>query len=83
MWVYPTVPDKLVMVIAMIFGAHLLPYAWLYQSRIYAIMSIVIPFVALYVGMNYEVYVLSGMMIIFEILFSTILTIEVKNLIRK
>lgn len=46
-------------------------------------MSIVIPFVALYVGMNYEVYVLSGMMIIFEILFSTILTIEVKNLIRK
>lgn len=29
MWVYPTVPDKLVMVIAMIFGAHLLPYAWL------------------------------------------------------
>ncbi len=80
MWVYPTVPDKLVMIIAMIFGAHLLPYAWLYQSRIYAIMSILIPFVALYVGLNYEVYILSGLMIICEILFSFILFIEVKNL---
>ena len=52
----------------------------LYQSRIYAIMSILIPFVALYVGLNYEVYILSGLMIICEILFSFILFIEVKNL---
>jgi len=80
MWVYPTVPDKLVMIIAMIFGAHLLPYAWLYQSRIYAIMSILIPFIALYVGMNFDVYVLTGLMIICEIIFSFILSIEVKNL---
>jgi len=80
MWVYPTVPDKMVMVIAMIFGAHLLPYAWLYQSRIYAVMSILIPFVALFVGMNFDVYVLSGLMIICEIIFSYILYIEVKNL---
>lgn len=80
MWVYPTVPDKMVMIIAMIFGAHLLPYAWLYQSRIYAIMSILIPFVALFVGMNFDVYVLSGLMIICEIIFSFILYIEVKNL---
>jgi hypothetical protein len=80
MWVYPTVPDKMVMIIAMIFGAHLLPYAWLYQSRIYAIMSIFIPFVALFVGMNFDVYVLSGLMIICEIIFSFILYIEVKNL---
>lgn len=80
MWVYPTVPDKMVMIIAMIFGAHLLPYAWLYQSRIYAIMSILIPFVALFAGMNFDVYVLSGLMIICEIIFSFILFIEVKNL---
>ncbi|MHB8097347.1 MAG: DUF7010 family protein, partial [Erysipelotrichaceae bacterium] len=62
------------------FGAHLLPYAWLYQSRIYSIMSILIPFVALFVGMNFDVYVLSGLMIICEIIFSSILFIEVKNL---
>lgn len=50
MWVYPTVPDKLVMVIAMIFGAHLLPYAWLYSSKIYAIMSVIVPIVSLIIG---------------------------------
>ena len=27
MWIYPTLPDKMVMVIAMVFGAHLLPYS--------------------------------------------------------
>ena len=32
MWIYPTVPEKMLMVIAMIFGAHLLPYGWLYRS---------------------------------------------------
>lgn len=83
MWVYPTVPNKMVMIIAMIFGAHLLPYAWLYQSRIYAIMSILIPFVALYVGINYEVYVLAGLMIICEIIFSFILYLEVQVILRK
>ena len=83
MWVYPTVPDKLVMVIAMIFGAHLLPYAWLYQSKIYAIMSILIPFIALYIGVNFDVYILSGTMILIEVVFSAILAIEVENLNKK
>ena len=40
MWVYPTVPDKLVMVIAMIFGAHLLPFGWLYKSKSYMVFSV-------------------------------------------
>ena len=29
MWVYPTVPEKMLMVLAIIFGAHLLPFGWL------------------------------------------------------
>lgn len=32
MWVFRAVPDKMVMVYAMVFGAHLLPYSWLYRS---------------------------------------------------
>ena len=40
MWIYPTMPDKMLMVIAMIFGAHLLPYSWLYNSEnIYGIVN--------------------------------------------
>ena len=34
-WVFPTEPEKMVMVIAMIFGAHLLPYGWFYKSKSY------------------------------------------------
>jgi len=26
MWIYPTVPNKMVMVLVIIFGAHLLPF---------------------------------------------------------
>lgn len=80
MWVYPTVPDKLVMVIAMIFGAHLLPYAWLYRSKIYAIMSIIVPISALIIGSLFEIYILGIVMIGFEMIFSLILSIEVKQL---
>lgn len=80
MWVYPTVPDKLVMVIAMIFGAHLLPYAWLYSSKIYAIMSVIVPIVSLIIGSMFEVYILAILMIVFEIIFSYILSLEVKKM---
>ncbi len=82
MWVYPTVPDKLVMVIAMIFGAHLLPYAWLYSSKLYAIMSIIVPIVALVVGNMFDVYILAIIMILFEGMFSVLLAFEVREMKR-
>ena len=80
MWVYAAVPDKMVMVIAMIFGAHLLPYAWLYSSRIYGIMSVLVPITALIVGINFEPYVLALLMVVVEVVFSIVLSIEVKKL---
>lgn len=80
MWVYAAVPDKLVMVMAMIFGAHLLPYAWLYSSKIYAIMSIIVPIIALIIGTLFDPYVLAFLMIGFEIVFSFILSLEVNKL---
>jgi hypothetical protein len=80
MWVYPTVPDKLVMVLAMIFGAHLLPFGWLYQSKSYTVLAIVIPFAILAVGLMFPPTVVAGVMIAFEILFSVLLIGEVKAL---
>ena len=82
MWVYSAVPDKMVMVIAMIFGAHLLPYAWLYSSRIYGIMSIIVPISALIVGINFEAYILAILMLIYEVVFSLVLAMEVKKIDR-
>ena len=80
MWIYPTIPDKMLMVIAMIFGAHLMPYSWLYKSKSYFVLSIIIPIVALVIGLNFEPYVLAIVMICFEILFSVLLLFEIKKL---
>ena len=82
MWVYSAVPDKMVMVIAMIFGAHLLPYAWLYSSRIYGVMAIIVPISALVVGINFEAYILAILMLIYEVVFSLVLAMEVKKIDR-
>jgi len=80
MWVFPTVPEKMLMVIVMIFGAHLLPFGWLYKSKTYMVLSVFIPIAALIVGLNFEPYILAIMMIVVEIIFSISLTIENKTL---
>ena len=79
-WVFSAVPEKMLMVIVMIFGAHLMPYGWLYRSKTYMVLSVIIPIAALIVGLNFEPYVLAIMMIIIEIIFSLCLSIEVKKL---
>lgn len=79
MWIYPTLPEKMLMVIAMIFGAHLMPYSWLYRSKSYFILSVIIPIIALVVGLNFETFVLAIVMTGIEILFSILLVYEVKK----
>ena len=81
MWIYPTIPEKMLMVIAMIFGAHLLPYSWLYGSKSYMFFSILISLTALIVGLKAEPFILAATMIIVEIIFSACLIIENKRLI--
>jgi hypothetical protein len=80
MWIYNAIPEKMVMVLAMIFGAHLLPYGWLYQSSSYKVLSILIPIAALIVGINFPPYLVAGMMILVEIVFSLLLMNEVRKL---
>ncbi|MCR3922662.1 MAG: hypothetical protein NUK65_09135 [Firmicutes bacterium] len=80
MWVYPTVPEKMVMILAMIFGAHLLPYGWLYQSKSYMVMSVIIPIIVLLIGITMPSYVVAGTMVLIEIIFSLLLVVEVKKL---
>lgn len=80
MWIYPTIPEKMLMVIAIIFGAHLMPYSWLYQSKTYMVLSVIIPVAALIVGLRFEPYILATMMILIEIVFSVCLIYEIKKL---
>lgn len=79
MWIYPTIPEKMLMVIAIIFGAHLLPYGWLYKSKSYTVASILIPILSLAIGIKFQPYILASMMLLVEILFSISLIIENKK----
>lgn len=79
MWVFAAVPEKMLMVYSMIFGAHLMPYSWLYQSRSYMLVSILVPILALILGLLYEPYVLAVVMLGVEVVFSLCLIQENKK----
>ena len=78
MWVFAAVPEKMLMVYAMLFGAHLMPFSWLYQSKGYLVFSIAIPILALIVGLMYAPFVLAIMMMVIEAVFSVWLYLESK-----
>jgi hypothetical protein len=80
MWVYPTVPNKMVMVLAIIFGAHLLPFGWLYKSKAYSVMSVLISFTSIIIGIMFNSTVVSMVMVVFEVIFCIWLTFENKSL---
>jgi hypothetical protein len=80
MWVFSAVPEKMLMVMAIIFGAHLLPFSWLYKSISYLAFSILIPFLALFIGIYFQPVVLALVMVGTEIAFSFCLDAENKAL---
>ena len=80
MWVYAVMPDKMVMTLAMVFGAHLLPFGWLYSSKIYYIMSGIITIGALIIGLMFPPHILALCMIVVEIIFCLLLHYENRDL---
>ena len=64
----------------MIFGAHLMPFSWLYQSRAYLVMSIVVPVFSLVIGLVFPPFVLAAVMVFAEALFSFLLYRECKSI---
>ena len=81
MWVFAAVPDKMVMTLAMVFGANLLPFGWLYNSRAYYIMAGVVTLGALVVGLMYPPRVLALCMVAAEVVFCLLLMAENKKII--
>lgn len=79
MWVFKAVPEKMVMVYAMVFGAHLLPYSWLYQSLSYRIAAILIPIVSLTVGCLFPSRTVAALMLVTELVFTGALSAESKR----
>lgn len=80
MWAFSVMPESMVMIYAMVFGAHLMPFSWLYQSKSYLMLSIFIPIFALIIGLIYPPQFLAGLMVIIEIVFAICLFYECKKL---
>ena len=78
MWVFSAVPEKMVMIHAMVFGAHLLPYSWIYRSKAYLAAAIVIPVVSLVLGIYTDALPVALFVEAVEIIFAAILFREVK-----
>lgn len=79
MWVFSAVPDKMLMVYAMVFGAHLLPYSWLYKSLSYRIFSIIIPIFSLISGCVSSTLAVVIMMLVLEFIFVITLFMEMNR----
>lgn len=80
MWAYAEVPERMLMVYAMIFGAHLLPYGWLYRSKTMFVFAIMIPIAVLMIGIYCAApLAIAVFMLVTEIVFCICLTRENKK----
>lgn len=78
-WVYSAAPEKMIMVLAMIFGGHLLPFGWLYKSKSYTVSSVLVTVGILVVGCIFPSWVVAAVMFVYEIIFSACLWREISN----
>lgn len=79
MWVFSAVPEKMIMVYAMVFGAHLFPYSWLYKSKGYTVVAISIPVISLILGCTLNGTTVAAACII-EVVFACVLHMELKKM---
>ena len=80
MWAFAEAPEKMLMIFAIIFGAHLMPFSWLYRSPAYLVFSLVIPVVSLVLGVLLPPFATALFVFVAEIVFVCCLTAECKKL---
>ncbi|MBR6403417.1 MAG: hypothetical protein IKS48_08540 [Eubacterium sp.] len=68
MWAYSKNPDAMVMLYAMVFGAHLLPFGWVYDSKAYMIISIIETIGALVTALVWGNIIAVSFMIVMEVI---------------
>lgn len=79
LWVHNIAPERLVMVYAIIFGAHLLPYSWLYDTKTYAVASVFISIWSFLLGWSNSPVFLASTLVVIELIFSATLWFDLKK----
>lgn len=80
MWAYNQKPEAMVMLYAMVFGAHLLPFGWIYDSFAYKFISIIDTIGAIIICLKWGVVPMIVFVIIAQIILCVSLFSEVKKL---
>ena len=82
MWAFNQKPEAMLMLFAMVFGAHLLPFSWLYDSKTYLVMSLLTTFGSMIISIfASEIYV-GLFMIACQTVMSVLLLLECRKLDR-
>lgn len=79
LWAMYAVPDKMIMVYAIVVGAHFLTYYWIYFSPTYFYASIIIPIVSLIFGLYFSQVIVCLAFVVFDILICLLLCLENKQ----
>ncbi|MCR4767812.1 MAG: hypothetical protein K5875_07620 [Saccharofermentans sp.] len=82
MWAYSNCPGAALMIFGMIFGAHLLPFSWVYNSKTYLVMSLVTTFGTTAVSIFLPAVYIPLFLALCQIVTSTCLLVECGNLKR-
>ena len=80
MWAFSRAPEYMVMVYAMVFGAHLLPFSWVYDSKAYLVLSITEAVGALVIGSLWGSIPVAAFIVCAEIVLSILLYRECREL---
>ena len=79
MWAFNQKPDAMLMLFAMVFGAHLLPFSWLYDSKTYLVMSLVTTFGSMLISIFAGEVFIGPFMIVCQTVMSVLLLIECRG----
>jgi hypothetical protein len=79
MWAFSQKPDAMMMLYAMVFGAHLLPFGWLYNSRGYTFASITETIGALVIATILGNAAAAAFMVVMEALLTILLILELRK----
>lgn len=79
MWAYSAHPDSMLLIYAIIFTAHLLPFSWVYDSKIYFTAAFVESIGVILVGYRFGYPVAMGFIVVMQIIVCIRLFVQVKE----
>ena len=79
MWAYNAHPESMLLIYAIIFAAHLLPFSWVYNSRIYFTASMVESIGVILIGYGFGYPAAMAFIVIMQIIVCIRLTMQVKE----